>query len=148
VIDVSCGLLLNNQYEVLMTLRGPDKLRPNLWEMPGGKREVGETDEACLARELREELGVVVSVVSGAIATDTFEWDGDGNDLEFVLVRCTLYHAEIVSGNPQPLDATALAHYDMRHALRRIPMCPSAYKFYPHVMRYISALRHERDVGR
>src|SRR5688500_17988887 len=34
----------------------------NEWELPGGKRELGEAPEDCCAREILEELSIVVTV--------------------------------------------------------------------------------------
>jgi mutator protein MutT len=36
----------------------------NEWELPGGKLEVGEPPEVCVAREVHEELGLTVTVDS------------------------------------------------------------------------------------
>ena len=46
----------------LVQQRLANKSRANLWEFPGGKVELGETDEAALARECQEELAVDLKV--------------------------------------------------------------------------------------
>ncbi len=47
---------------VLLAQRRPDDFLGGLWEFPGGTREEGETLEACLGREIAEELGLEIEV--------------------------------------------------------------------------------------
>jgi 8-oxo-dGTP diphosphatase len=57
------GALFRDGGRFLMTQRRlDDRSHPGAWEFPGGKVEPGEDDEAALARELEEELGVDVRV--------------------------------------------------------------------------------------
>jgi len=46
----------------LITQRSEKATMPLMWEFPGGRVEAGESDEVALARELREEMGIVVTV--------------------------------------------------------------------------------------
>jgi mutator protein MutT len=60
-IDVSAALIFHDG-KLLITQRHFDAHLGGLWEFPGGKREPDETFEHCLVREIREELGVRISV--------------------------------------------------------------------------------------
>ena len=61
VIDVAAALVFH-EGKLLITQRHADAHLGGLWEFPGGKREPNESFEACLKRELREELGIEVAV--------------------------------------------------------------------------------------
>jgi mutator protein MutT len=61
VIDVAIGLVWKDG-RVLIARRPGGVHLGGLWEFPGGKLEPGETPEACLLRELQEELGIEAEV--------------------------------------------------------------------------------------
>ena len=60
-IEVAAALIFDSD-RLLIAQRPPGVHLEGLWEFPGGKREPGETYEACLLREIREELGCEVLV--------------------------------------------------------------------------------------
>ncbi len=69
-IHVAAGVILNTSNEVLLALRPPDKHQGGLWEFPGGKVETGEPVQTALARELLEELNLVVQQVEPLLVTE------------------------------------------------------------------------------
>jgi 8-oxo-dGTP diphosphatase len=58
---VAAAALVDADGRVLICKRPQGKSLAGLWEFPGGKLEAGETPEACLIRELDEELGIAVT---------------------------------------------------------------------------------------
>ena len=58
---VAACALVDIDGRVLIAKRPEGKQLAGLWEFPGGKVESGETPEACLIRELGEELGITVT---------------------------------------------------------------------------------------
>lgn len=58
IVLVSAVALIDREGRVLLAQRPEGKSLAGLWEFPGGKVEPGESPEAALIRELREELGI------------------------------------------------------------------------------------------
>ncbi len=81
------GAMIEKDGKYLITQRPPTASLPLLWEFPGGRVEPGETDEAALARELREEMGIAVSVGERAIHV---EHAYPAYDIDFCVYRCLL----------------------------------------------------------
>jgi 8-oxo-dGTP diphosphatase len=58
IVLVAACALVDVDNRVLVAQRPGHKSFGGLWEFPGGKIEPDETPEACLIRELHEELGI------------------------------------------------------------------------------------------
>ncbi|MDX1678856.1 8-oxo-dGTP diphosphatase MutT [Arsukibacterium sp.] len=63
-LHVAVGVIVRRkeqQQQVLLALRSSKQHQGGKWEFPGGKVEQGETVEAALSRELKEELAITVT---------------------------------------------------------------------------------------
>ena len=63
MIQVTAGIIESDN-EILIARRKNGQHLAGLWEFPGGKIEKGESPEACIKRELFEELNIEVSIDS------------------------------------------------------------------------------------
>jgi mutator protein MutT len=97
-IEVAAALIFH-QGKLLITRRPAQSHLGGLWEFPGGKREPNETWEACVIREIREELGVEISV--GPLFENlTHAYPEKTVHLKF-------FAATLLHGTPEPLGCAA-----------------------------------------
>jgi A/G-specific adenine glycosylase len=93
--------VIRREGKVLLARRPAEGLLGGLWEFPGGKQQDGEDLQACLRREIAEELGVRV-VVGAPLGVYRHA---------YTHFRITLHAFEcsLNGGRPRPLQASALA---------------------------------------
>jgi 8-oxo-dGTP diphosphatase len=117
---------------VLLARRKQGDSHQGFWEFPGGVVEPGETIEACLARELKEELGVDARV-GEEIARNEHRSARGGVDL--VALRASVASEEF-----------ALTAHDAVEWVR--PGDLERYKLAPADMPIAAALRERTDLFR
>ena len=116
VTEVVAALIWDGD-RFLACQRPAHKARGLLWEFVGGKVEPGETKEAALIRECREELAVTVEV--GPVFMEVLHEYPD------LTVHLTLFHAALSADSGQP---KRLEHNDIRWiTVEEIPQ----YEFCP-----------------
>ncbi|AJG91371.1 (deoxy)nucleoside triphosphate pyrophosphohydrolase (plasmid) [Bacillus tropicus] len=100
-VSVVGAVIFNERNDVLCALRSPKMSLSNYWEFPGGKINEGEMPQEALIREIKEELGCLISVGEKIEEVD--------HEYENIIVHLATYKAYIESGIPK-----ALEHADLK----------------------------------
>ncbi len=117
VTEVAVGVLLRADGAVLLADRPTGKAYAGYWEFPGGKVEPGETVAVALARELHEELGIVIGPSTPWV---TFEFD-----YPHAYVRLHFERVFAWEGTPHAHEGQRLAFYRLYEAAPA-PLLPAA----------------------
>jgi A/G-specific adenine glycosylase len=102
---IGVAVIWNDRGELLIDRRPPEGLLGGLWEFPGGKIEPGESMEECIAREIREELGIEIAVGDRLIEIE--------HAYTHFRVTLTVHHCRHLSGEPQAIECDEIRWVDV-----------------------------------
>ena len=124
ILLVAAAALTDVDRRVLIARRPQGKSMAGLWEFPGGKVDAGETPEAALRRELKEELGIDVCLE--CLAPFTFASHAyDDFHLLMPLFLCNTWEGEIEPREHQEIKWVRAGR------LRDFPMPPADLPLIP-----------------
>ena len=84
----SSGVILKHGDEVLLCKRSPKETLPNIWSIPGGGIENGETPGQAAIREFHEETNIEIGTDLDLVGIiDNFNDDGTKRGMMFVFLQ-------------------------------------------------------------
>jgi ADP-ribose pyrophosphatase len=105
---VAVGAIVFKDNQVLLVRRGKPPAR-DLWAIPGGSVEIGETLQRAAEREIFEETGITIQALEPVFTFDYIERDEFGcARFHYVIVDLT---ADYVRGEPRAGDDAADARW-------------------------------------
>ncbi|MDF7822404.1 A/G-specific adenine glycosylase [Pontiellaceae bacterium B12227] len=111
-IIVGAAVVTNAKGELLVAQRRSEDMLGGLWEFPGGKQEPDETIQECIARELKEELGIHITVGDFLVMVK-HTYSHFSMDLH-------TYFATISSGRPKAIECQNFQWLEVSK-LRKLP---------------------------
>ena len=103
IVDVAIALITRGE-QVLICRRPADKPLGGYWEFPGGKRNPDETLQQCVIREIREELGILITPVQPLAIVEHL--------YDHARVRIHPFLCQLIDGEPRPFQADAIQWVD------------------------------------
>ena len=77
--DCAAGILIQDLKILLAKRSSNQTFYPNVWDLPGGHLEAGESPQTALVRELKEELGIVATAYESLGTFDEVTPEGSGS---------------------------------------------------------------------
>ena len=129
---VGAAIILNAKNQILIAQRKAEGgMLAGLWEFPGGKIAEGETMSQCIARELKEEMGITIEVGPHLVTVP--------HAYSHFTIELHAHFARIRSGRPRHIECAdhawvtreqfndypfSKADLDIIRALRALPTAP------------------------
>ncbi|MBF0414200.1 MAG: (deoxy)nucleoside triphosphate pyrophosphohydrolase [Magnetococcales bacterium] len=106
VVVVAAALIQDASGRTLLSQRRPGDSFPLHWEFPGGKLLPGETPEAALIRELKEELDITL--------LDPEPWYFVSHPYETFHLLMVIYRCTRFDGDPKAIEVHRFAWFDRK----------------------------------
>ena len=108
---IPCGVaLIREGRRFLVSQRHDEDTFGSFWEFPGGKKNHDETFEQCVAREVKEEIGIDVAVHEKLMELK--------RPYHERIVWLNFFLCSPVSGRPKPVDCQQVLWVDVNELVR------------------------------